>query len=129
MSIFDNPAVVAIVSIVVAAIPSTILGYLTHRRSVRVDRLAEKQTSASEKITTAAQLIEGMDKHMENLGEDNKSLRDEVGVLRDKLVEIGVLRDKVRELEQLVSVLQREIDILKRELASHPAPPSDATAR
>ena len=90
---FSHPIVIGIL----VAVPSFTLGYLGYRRSQKADKAAT-QAGAVE------QVIDGLNKLVDNLQDDNKILRADVIDLRTKLQAVLEERDKLKE--QLY-VLQR----------------------
>lgn len=105
--LFSNPAVIALV----AATPSLILGILAYRKSRAVDKVTERTQEATERIGGINQLLEGMDKHIRNLQEDNKGLRESLEASRQEC------REEIDALKQTQSTLMEEIAVLKKALA------------
>jgi hypothetical protein len=93
---WEQPAVIG----VVVAIPSLILGYFAHRRAVKIDRATEQSGIASNDIEAVGQVIDGLNKLVVNLQEDNKYLRQEIIDHRIKLA----------ELSTSYATLKREVD-------------------
>lgn len=99
-SILSNPVVAAAL---VAAIPSSALAIFGYRRSKRVDAVAEQSGMASMSAKGVDQVIEGLNKLVERLQEDNAVLRDNVRALDDKLSRViqqcEELRSEIRALK------------------------------
>lgn len=94
----NSPIILALI----AAVPSFILGILAWRRSVKVDKNTEQAATALAQSTAAAQVLEGLNKLIENLQEDNKELRGNITEVAKKLKEALAERDKLRrELDKL----------------------------
>lgn len=96
--IFENPAIIALV----AAIPSVALGYLVYRQSKKTDKITEQSSAASSQATAVDQVIQGLNKLIDNIQEDNKLLRENVDELRVRLKETMEenhnLQEEVRDL-------------------------------
>lgn len=80
-SLFENPAVVGLL----VAIPSAVLGFLGYRRSRHNDEVAERAGVATTRSTSIGQVVDGLDRLVANLQEDNKTLREHVKELNVKL--------------------------------------------
>lgn len=80
---WSNPIVIGIV----VAIPSSILGYLGYKRSVKSDKVAADSTIASTHAAAINQVIDGLNKLIDGLQEDNKELRSSILSLSIKLKE------------------------------------------
>lgn len=76
-----------------AGIPALIIGILGYRRSKKVDAVAEQSGIATESRAGQAQVIEGLNKIIDNLQEDNQVGRDYAKYLITRLD----LSDKERE--------------------------------
>lgn len=76
-----------------AAIPSIFIAWLAYRRSQKVDAVAEQSGIANESRAGQAQIIEGLNRIIDNLQEDNKTGRDYAQYLLNRLD----LSDKDRE--------------------------------
>lgn len=81
-ALLENPALwVALV----AAVPSAALGLLGYRRSQRNDEVAEQAGIATSQHSSIGQVVDGLDRLVENLQEDNRALREHVRELNVKL--------------------------------------------
>lgn len=89
MNSWESPLALSLI----VAIPSLLLGYLAHRRATAVDRATERSGIASNNKEAVGQVIDGLNRLIENLQEDNKSLRQEITELRAKLVELTTRYD------------------------------------
>lgn len=90
--ILDNPAITALV----VSIPSFILGYLAYRQSRKVDRATEISGVASANVSAVNQVIDGLNRLIDNLQEDNKLLREGLSNLNIRLQESLIEREKLR---------------------------------
>lgn len=119
---WENPAVVGLI----IAIPGAILGYLGYRRSLKVDEAAKQAGIATSQGISVGQAVDGLNKVIAALQEDNKVLRDDVKDLRAgveliqarlDVVESGNLDlvAKLREAEREIAVLHAENEALKVE--------------
>lgn len=81
-------------------LPSAALGYLAYRRSRKVDALSAQSGVAVENREGLALIIAGLNSHIDNLQDDNKSFRDDIRFLTSRL-----------------DAIQDERDLLKLELA------------
>lgn len=95
-NIWSNPIIVG----VVVAIPSFILGYLGYIRSVKSDKVAEDSTIASTNTAAINQVIDGLNKLVDGLQEDNKDLRESVVSLSIKL------KETIKENSELVKQVE-----------------------
>jgi chromosome segregation ATPase len=115
-AIWENPLLL----LVIGAIPSFILGYLGYRRSVRVDKVTEQSGAASNELEAVGQVIDGLNKLVANLQEDNKHLREDVTALRARLKEIETAIDKatkeLSDAKQLYELAAARIEELEHQL-------------
>lgn len=86
----------------IAAALSAPMAILAYRRSIKVDKVAEKAGIATETRAGTAQIIEGLSMLIDNLQEDNKAFRDEVKYLTERIKVIISECDRVKtELQNL----------------------------
>lgn len=84
------------------AAPSFALGYLAYRRSRTVDAVSAQSGVASDTRAGTAQVIDGLNKLIDNLQEDNKDFRDDIKQCALDLKAVVVERDELRlELARL----------------------------
>lgn len=77
------------------AIPTTLLGYLIFLHSRKVDKRSEVSVAL-------AQVTDGLNRLIDNLQEDNKTIRAEVRYCAERLAAVVLERDGLREeLRQL----------------------------
>lgn len=97
--LLSNPA---LWSAVVVAVPATVAGVFGYRRSMRIDAVAEQAGIASTQSASIGHVVEGLDKLVANLQEDNRALREHVKELNVKLDRIiQECRDLKTELARL----------------------------
>jgi len=65
--------------------PSFLLGYLVYQRSRKVDAISAQSGIVTEARAGTAQIIDGLNKLIDNLQEDNASFRDDVSRLHVRL--------------------------------------------
>lgn len=117
---WENPAVVGLV----LAIPATVLGYLGYRRSLKVDEAAKQAGIATSQSVSVGQAVDGLNRVIAALQEDNEILRKDVKDLRAgveliqarlDVVESGNLDlvAKLRETERENVILHAENEALK----------------
>lgn len=82
--VWTNPALL----VIIAAIPSFILGILALRRSRAVDKTTEQTQIATNELGSINQVIEGMSTLTVNLQDDNKLLRESIEACRRELERI-----------------------------------------
>lgn len=97
----DNAAVVA----VIAGVPSFLLGFLAYRRSVKVDAVAAQSGVATLSQSGTAQIIEGLNRLVDQLQEDNAAFRADVLIVKAR----ADLRDEAHrvEVERLEARIER----------------------
>lgn len=85
------------------------VGFLVYRRSLVVDKLTEQSRVASAQVGAVQQVIEGLNKLIDNLQEDNKALRADIHDLNSRIREMRntyeTLEDEVRRLKNVYNVL------------------------
>lgn len=91
--LWTNPAFVGLV----IALPATAIGYLGYRRSRNLDRVAEQAGIATTNVTSIGQVVDGLNKIIVNLQEDNEDLRGEVISLRERLDALSARLDAALE--------------------------------
>lgn len=87
-----NEALVALI----AAVPAFLIGFLAYRRSLKVDEVSEQSGLASNHRAGTAQVIEGLNKLIDQLQEDNESFRRDIKDLAARLVVITAERDALK---------------------------------
>jgi hypothetical protein len=87
--VLENPAIVGLI----VGLPAFILGCLAYLRSRNVDAVAEQAGAASHDIEQVGQVIDGLNKLIANLQEDNKNLRLDILDLRLKMKDMGAIID------------------------------------
>lgn len=92
MDLLNNPAIVGFI----VAIPSFILGYLAYRQSKHVDKVTEQSGIVTSQAGAVQQVIDGLNKLVFNLQEDNKLLRANLTDLGAKLSELVAERDSLK---------------------------------
>lgn len=97
--IFWHPAVIGLL----VGLPSSLLGYLIYRRSRELDEAAEQAGIATAQRESIGQVVDGLNRIITALQEDNAFLRTEVSVGREDvkacLRKVSDLRRRVDELE------------------------------
>lgn len=81
---------------VVVGLPATGLGWLGYRRSIRLDRLAVQAATIKEGGTTTQTIIDGLDRMIVRLQEDNRILRERI---EDYSKQLRRVEDELRELK------------------------------
>lgn len=87
-----------------------IVGYLTHKRSLRVDKITEQSGVTTESRAGTAQIIEGLNQLIDNVQEDNQGFRDDLRACAARLDEV------TRYMSQRIEDVTRERDELTRKL-------------
>lgn len=90
---WDSP----IVSGIAVGIPAFIIGYLTYRRSVKVDKISEQSGIASDKTAGIAQIIEAMKAHIDALNEYIVVLHADNRVDKEDLKRVTEQRDALQK--------------------------------
>ena len=94
-----------VIQAVVIGLPSFALGYLAYRRSRKVDAVAEQSGVATETRAGIAQIIDGLNKLIDQQQEDLVRLRDALG----KSVSDALARDKeCNEMRKQLNRLNRK---------------------
>lgn len=112
---WENPAIVGLI----IAIPATALGYLGYRRSLGLDKVAEQAGIATTHANSIGQVVDGLNRVIIVLQEDNKILRGDIADLRQGVELVQARLDLVEagniDLEAKNRVLEREIVVLHAE--------------
>lgn len=103
--LLDNPAIIGLI----VAIPSFTLGYLGYRRSVKVDKAAEKSGEASASTAAVGQVIQGLNSLIDSLQEDNALLRESVAGLSIRLKQVT---DEHEQLKRQVMSLKKKYAVI-----------------
>lgn len=97
---WSHPIVIGLI----IGLPSAFLGFLGYRRSVRVDQDAATALIIANRSEEVAQIIDGLNKLVENLQEDNAAQREEnsrwrivVADIEHKLTNVIVERNEARK--------------------------------
>jgi hypothetical protein len=87
---------------VFSAITGAGLGFLAYRRSIHVDAVSTQSGIATDNRAGTAQIIDGLNKLIDNLQEDNQSFRDDLKQCAVRIEAISAERDVLRlELAKL----------------------------
>lgn len=107
MEFFAQPAVVGLL----VGLPSALLGYLVYRRSVRSDDVAAQAGIASTQVTSIGQVVDGLNKIIENQRTDIADLRGEAILLRERIESVAgrldTARAQILELKEQISELEK----------------------
>lgn len=106
-SLWQHPAVIGLL----VGLPSSALGYMVYRRSRDVDDVAEQAGIATGQRESIGQVVDGLNRIITALQDDNGLLRKEVISGR---TDIDVCLRNVSELRKRVDELETEIRRLKR---------------
>jgi len=79
-----------------AGATSIILAYLTYRRSVKVDAVSAQAGMTDRSTAGTAQIIEGLNRLLDQVQEDNKDLRDEARGMLVRLAAQSAENDQMR---------------------------------
>lgn len=74
-----------VIQAILIGLPATALGLLAYRRSRKVDAVAEQSGIVTESRAGTQQVIEGLNHIIDNLQEDNKSFRQDIRYLTERL--------------------------------------------
>lgn len=102
---WSHPAVIG----VIIGIPATAIAVLGYRRSVRTDAIAAQSDVAENKREGVEQVIEGLNKLLGNVQNDNEALRV---TSRELNAEVRVLNKEVRELNAEVRSLNAKLSLV-----------------
>lgn len=72
-------------------LPTIVLGWLGYQRSVRLDRVAARSAAIESGKVTTQTIIDGLDRIVANLREDNKMLREQLTAIEKELRELKAL--------------------------------------
>lgn len=86
----------AVIVAVVGAAVSLTIGFLGHQRSKKVDATSAQSGVASHHQAGTAQIIEGLNRLVDQLQEDNSDFRQDIEKLVVRLEVITVERDALR---------------------------------
>lgn len=92
MDLINNPAIIGLI----VAIPSFLLGLLAYKRSVHVDEVTEQSGIVTSQSGAVQQVIDGLNKIVANLQEDNKLLREQLVNFGTKFAELVAERDGLK---------------------------------
>lgn len=106
-SLWQHPAVIGLL----IGLPSSALGYLVYRRSRDVDKVAEQAGIATGQRESIGQVVDGLNKIITALQQDNALLREEVVAGRK---DIAACLHNVTELRKQVDELASELRLSKR---------------
>ena len=104
-TIYENPAFVGLV----LAMPSSILGYLVYKQSQKADETAKQGGIATVESGTIGQVIDGLNKLVDNLQTDNEVLRTNIDTLNTKLTRVIEYCEELKlEIAKLSTKLLKE---------------------
>lgn len=85
-----------IVIALITAVPAFLIGVFAYRRSLKVDQVSAQSGAASNQMAGTAQVIEGLNRLIDQLQEDNDSFRADIKDLAARLVVITAERDALK---------------------------------
>lgn len=103
MELLSNPIVISLI----VGTPASVLAYLAYKRGVRADKAAERSGALQANSTAIQQVIDGLNRLIDNLQEDNKLLRESVSELDKRLIQITT---ENLDLKKQISVLKSKYE-------------------
>lgn len=97
-----------VISAILIGLPSTILGVLVYLQSKKVDAVAEQSGIVTQSRAGTEQIIEGLNKLVNNLQADNKALREDVVYLN---LRIDRLATEMQLTKKEIAWLRKKYDV------------------